>query len=352
MMRNQQLIQIGKPYSPSAIDIPRNGLLKPGAKPRPKRRDAIRILGQIAACATVEPARPLLAQIVVTRRCNLACGYCFEYDDKSPPVPFETLRQRIHELKRLRTVFVTLNGGEPLLHPQIVEVVAEIRRCGMTPMMNTNGFLLKPRLINELGKAGLYGMQISVDSLKPTAETRKALSLLRPQLEMLAAHAKFTVRVNTVLGAGPPAEALEVSRYAKSLGFDTQCSLMRNARGNVLPLSAEAEKAYLEIRGLDGRLPAYFNDDFQLPLARGEASDWKCRAGARYFHLCEDGLVHLCQPRTGTPAIPLEKYTREHLQHYFDMKKDCSTKCPHAYAHIGSRLDGFRGQPNADEVPS
>ena len=69
--------------------------------------------------ASADPTRPLLAQIVITQRCNLSCGYCFEYDKVSKPVDLDILKGRIDELKRLKVVFITLNGGEPLLHPQI-----------------------------------------------------------------------------------------------------------------------------------------------------------------------------------------------------------------------------------------
>ena len=85
-----------------------------------------RLLFKLVAAA-FQPTRPLIANLVVTRRCNLSCGYCFEYDNDSPPVPFETLKQRIDHLRRLRTVFVTLTGGETLLHPQAVELVAYVR---------------------------------------------------------------------------------------------------------------------------------------------------------------------------------------------------------------------------------
>src|SRR5215217_9339181 len=73
--------------------------------------------------AALDRDRPIHAQVVVTRRCNLSCGYCYEYDKVSKPVPPEVLKARIDELKRLKTVFVTLNGGEPLLHPQITDLV-------------------------------------------------------------------------------------------------------------------------------------------------------------------------------------------------------------------------------------
>ena len=50
---------------------------------------------------------PLQAQVVATRRCNLTCGYCNEYDDFSPPVPYETLCEYIDHLAHLGTVVLT-----------------------------------------------------------------------------------------------------------------------------------------------------------------------------------------------------------------------------------------------------
>src|ERR1041385_4850767 len=94
------------------------------------------------ARAALDPDRPLVTHLVITRRCNLSCGYCFEYDKVSPPVPVDVLRERIDHLARLKSVFVTLTGGESLLHPQAAELVAYIRDKGMVPFLNTNGYLL------------------------------------------------------------------------------------------------------------------------------------------------------------------------------------------------------------------
>jgi len=165
-----------------------------------------------------------------------------------------------------------------------------------------------------------------------------------PKLELLAEHATFRVRVNTVLGSGPPAEAVEVARVALALGLDTQCSLVRDAQGHALPLDAEAQEAYQTIRAMRGRLPAVLHDNFQLPLSRGEEVEWKCRSGARYFHVDEHGLVHLCQPRAGLPGKPLADYGVQDIRTYFNREKPCSARCPHAYAHIGSRMDSWRPQ--------
>src|SRR5207248_2735559 len=47
------------------------------------------------------------------------------------------------------------------------------------------------------------------------------------------------------------------------------------------------------------------------PLApiRGQENNWRCRAGARYLYICEDGLVHYCSQQRGYPAKPLDEYT-------------------------------------------
>lgn len=294
--------------------------------------------------AAVDPSRPLLAQLVITQRCNLSCGYCYEFDKVSKPVNFELLKARIRELRRLKVVFVTLNGGEPLLHPQAPELVRYIAQQGMIPMMNSNGWLLTEEKIQLLNEAGLFGIQISCDGLEDNEVTRKSLRRLRPKLALLKEHAQFKVRVNGVLGSTPGEEVIQVAQEVLNFGFDFQCSLVRDESGSAIQLNEDAQNAYMTIRKMKGRLPALLHDSFQIPLIQGDDVKWKCRSGARYFHIDTEGLVHLCQPRTGNPAKRLENYTVDDIKQQFYIEKSCSARCPHAYAHIGSRLDAFRNQ--------
>ena len=78
---------------------------------------------------------PVLAHIIPIRRCNLACTYCNEFDDFSKPVPTETMKRRVDELARLGTSIVTFSGGEPLLHPELDDIIAHVRthpdHCGL-----------------------------------------------------------------------------------------------------------------------------------------------------------------------------------------------------------------------------
>ena len=78
-------------------------------------------------------SHPILAQIVPIRRCNLACTYCNEYDKHSLPVALATLRERINHLARLRTANIELSGGEPLLHPDLDDLIRHIREAGALP---------------------------------------------------------------------------------------------------------------------------------------------------------------------------------------------------------------------------
>ena len=285
-----------------------------------------------------------MVNFVVTRRCNLSCGYCQEYDHTSPPVPFETLRERIDHLARLRVVLVAITGGESLLHPQLADIVAYVRARGMTASVNTNGFLLTADRIRALNDAGLFAMQLSVDAVRGNATTRKALRPLLPKLRLLAQHARFRVRVNTVFGAAPPEEALEVVRAASAHGFDAKCSLMRKADGTPVAFDDHARAVYAEIERLQGRSLGVLREGFQDDLLRDGQVEWKCRAGARFFHVCENGLVHLCAPRTGAPGTSLADYTVDDIRRAFEERKACAARCPVAYAHNVSQVDRFRSQ--------
>src|SRR5512147_2444139 len=114
------------------------------------------------AWGAVHTRHPIMAHIIPIRRCNLSCTYCNEYDDFSKPVPTETVIARINHLADLGTVIVTLSGGEPLLHPDLDDVIRAMRRRGLIAGMITNGYLLTPDRIKRLNQAGLDWLQISI----------------------------------------------------------------------------------------------------------------------------------------------------------------------------------------------
>src|SRR5438045_9714023 len=73
----------------------------------------------------------VLAHIIPMRRCNLACGYCNEYDQVSKPVPVEEMKKRLDKLAELGTSVVTISGGEPMMHPERDQISRHLRSHGM-----------------------------------------------------------------------------------------------------------------------------------------------------------------------------------------------------------------------------
>src|SRR5439155_554191 len=84
-------------------------------------------------------SHPVLAHIIPMRRCNLACAYCNEYDDVSKPVALSTMIERLDRLAALGTTVVSISGGEPLMHPELDDIIAHIRKRRMMAGMITNG---------------------------------------------------------------------------------------------------------------------------------------------------------------------------------------------------------------------
>src|SRR5207244_4324076 len=80
------------------------------------------------AKALVSTKHPFLVHIIPTRRCNLACTYCNEFDDFSQPVAVEEMKNRLDLLADMGTSIITISGGEPLLHPELDEIIRHTRQ--------------------------------------------------------------------------------------------------------------------------------------------------------------------------------------------------------------------------------
>src|SRR5271154_6593320 len=201
------------------------------------------------ARAMQSDAHLILAQVVPTRRCNLDCAYCNEYDKTSDPVPLSAMLRRIDRRADLGTTIITLSGGEPTLHPDLDAIIARIRERGAIATLITNGLLLTPERIAKLNRSGLDYLEISIDNAWPDEISKKSLQVLDRKLEWLAEHAEFGITINSVLGAGirNPQDALEVSGRARSLGFTSTLGILHDHSGQLKPLSDPHRRVYEQL---------------------------------------------------------------------------------------------------------
>jgi hypothetical protein len=83
---------------------------------------------------------------------------------------------------------------------------------------------------------------------------------------------------------------------------------------------------------------------FQDNIAQGRPNEWRCRAGARYLYICENGLVHYCSQQRGYPGTPLEKYTIDDIRREYLTEKGCAPHCTVSCVHQVSVVDAWRGR--------
>ncbi len=100
-----------------------------------------------------------------TSMCNLACDGCYRENEKDSHKSLDQVKHDLDVFQSKRNSdCISIAGGDPLLHPQITDIVREIRSRGLKPIINTNGFALTMELLKKLKEAGVYGFTFHIDS--------------------------------------------------------------------------------------------------------------------------------------------------------------------------------------------
>lgn len=211
--------------------------------------------------ALLSSRHPVLAHLIPMRRCNLACGYCNEYDHSSKPIELDIVKSRLDKLADLGTSIVTISGGEPMMHPELDDIIHHIRLRGMIAGLISNGYYFTPERIKRLNKAGLEYLQISIDNVEPDEVSRKSLRVLDKKLRYLSEHADFHVNINSVIGGGikHPQDALTVARRAVELGFSTTVGVIHDNDGTLKPLSEKEKDIFQQVKKLGNKDHARLN---------------------------------------------------------------------------------------------
>ena len=160
------------------------------------------------AVLNARPFKPLYVKFKVFYGCNLKCEMCNHWrETRESPVPAERFIEIISELAELGTKKIHISGGEPMLRPQIPELVEHASSLGIKVNMTTNGTLIDKVKAKRLVEGGLRGVNISIDSpLRKMHEkirgvdgafkaTTKAVQLFNRYKHK----GKLSIRINTVV---------------------------------------------------------------------------------------------------------------------------------------------------------
>ncbi|MFN8451867.1 MAG: radical SAM protein [Anaerolineae bacterium] len=103
----------------------------------------------------------------VTDKCNTYCRGCYRINGMQGHKSVEQIKEEIALLKKWRNCDnISIAGGEPLIHPQIIDIVAYIRSLKMKPLLLTNGIKMYENrpFMEELKRAGAVGFTFHIDS--------------------------------------------------------------------------------------------------------------------------------------------------------------------------------------------
>src|SRR5437763_6123473 len=209
--------------------------------------------------------------------------------------------------------------------------------------MISNCNMLVAEQIKRLNRARLEHLHISIDNLMPDDVSKKSLKVLDKKLELLAEYAEFHVNINSVVGGGihSPKDALVIGKRAVDLGFTSTIGIIHDGDGQLQPLKDEEREVYAAMRAMEKSSYARING-FQDNIAHGKENNWRCRAGARYLYICEDGLVHYCSQQRGFPGKPLLEYTIDDIRREYRTAKSCAPRCTVACVHQVAYVDSWR----------
>ena len=277
--------------------------------------------------------QPLIAYLFSEWKCNLDCHYCNEFNNSIPHPALADLKKWMDHIRQLGVMRLGLQGGEPLKHPEIVEIVRYAKSIGFCKVsMSTNGFLLNRQLLAYLQEAGLDDLQISVDRMNPIASTRKAMKSIVHKLDWFK-DSKVRLNVSGVLFKETLDEMAQVIDTCLDLGVPVRARVIHDDLVHKRALRDGSETEPL-LRSLEQqeklkrsgqKIRSSWNLlTYQKKMLRQEPIEWTCIAGYKYFFVSSTGKFWLCsQVRTERHILEI---TREDLLGY-NRKKNCQAGC-------------------------
>lgn len=123
-----------------------------------------------------------IAWLEPTQQCNLACDGCYR-ENLRQHKPLEEVARELETFVKLRNFDgVSIAGGDPLMHPNVVDIVRKVKDMGRKAILNTNGLALTRELLVELKSAGLVGLTFHVDCHQGRAGWRDKTELQMNEL--------------------------------------------------------------------------------------------------------------------------------------------------------------------------
>jgi MoaA/NifB/PqqE/SkfB family radical SAM enzyme len=264
---------------------------------------------------------PVWCSWQVTYRCNFRCSFCHYWRDPMGDAPETTLAQFHRGAEKLAewgTLLVSLAGGEPLIRPDIVEIVRVVGQYHF-PFLTTNGWFATRELAEELFAAGLWGVSISIDYADPRHHDKKrgmpgAFDRALAAVEYFGRARRYKwQRVNwmSVLMEDNLDQLEPMIEMAARRGayFMAQPYCVQKTGSTRFQHKGESVGAYLlQLRARHANFLSnpYFLSRFDQALNGGVPG---CKAGRRFFNIDSTGDIAVCVEEREHPVANLFKHS-------------------------------------------
>lgn len=108
---------------------------------------------------------PLKVTFNITNRCNFKCIHCYNNSGENIGIKEELnlkeITKALEELKKIEVYLISINGGEPFLRKDILEILLITKKLGFTINLNTNGSLITKKIAQQIAKIGIKNIDIS-----------------------------------------------------------------------------------------------------------------------------------------------------------------------------------------------
>lgn len=289
--------------------------------------------------------RLIHVNLQILYQCNYRCRICDFWQPSWRDRPRLSAAQVAvigDKLRQIGPQIVSIGGGEPMLHPELVAIVRTLARHHF-PVMITNGSGLTPALARTLFGAGMVEISVSVDYADPVrhdtqrgcpgahAQALEALRILHAN----RTHPSQRVHLISVVLDDNLVDLEPLIRQCEAMGITCLVTLYSHSRGRkptrapgpdpgrrLLELKRR-HRHFVALRGYLGR--------FTEALGRGGIGP--CFAGRNLCNIDSQGNVTLCIDRLGDPVgnlltdamPPIEQRLRERQR--TNACADCWTSC-------------------------
>jgi radical SAM protein with 4Fe4S-binding SPASM domain len=177
---------------------------------------------------------PLHAVVEVTQACNLSCRHCYNGGPPAKPLSAEEMHTLLGDLVSLGSLYLTVTGGEPLVHGRFFEILKDARNLGFAITLKSNGTLLTGAVIDLLRELAVMDVHLSLYSTVPGEHddiTGQPGSCAKTVAAARALAAKgFRVRLSCPLMRTTWRSANRVADLAAEIGATTGFDLLITAR--------------------------------------------------------------------------------------------------------------------------